>query len=162
MSIEVVVEAVRQGPGRQRPVVVLRQRHSNRTVALEVTQHEADALAMALQRVRTARPLTHDLLAAMMARLGARVVDVRIEGHAGQHRGLLRLVCAGEERRIACRPSDALVVALKVRAPVLCEEDVFAEGSQPGEAGLGPDERARLAPFREFINSLDLEGFGTR
>ncbi|MBI2321697.1 MAG: bifunctional nuclease family protein [Chloroflexi bacterium] len=162
MPVEVVVEAVRQGPGRQRPVVVLRQRHSSRTVALEVTQHEADALAMALQRVRAARPLTHDLLATMLARLGARVLDARIEWHAGQHRGLLRLDCAGEERRIACRPSDALTVALKVRAPLLCADDVFAESIQPGDAGLAPDEQARLAPFREFINSLDLEGFGTR
>jgi bifunctional DNase/RNase len=162
MAIEVVVEAVRHGPGRQRPTVVLRQRHTSRTMALEITQHEADALTMALQRVRTARPLTHDLLTTLMARLGARLVEVQIERHAGQYRGILRLDCGGSERRIPCRASDALTVALKVRAPVLCADEVFADTAPVGEAGLRPEERLRLAPFRDFINSLDLEGFGSR
>lgn len=162
MPIEVVVEAVRHGPSRQRPTVVLRQRHSSRTAALEITQHEADALAMALQRVRTARPLTHDLLTTMMARLGARLIEVHIERQGEQYCGILRLDYGGDERRIACRASDALTVALKLRAPVLCDDAVFAGAMPVGEVGLKADERLRLAPFRDFINSLDLEGFGSR
>ena len=59
------------------------------------------------------------------------------------------------------RPSDAIALAVRVQAPVFVSESVMERaGVVPDEEidldALTPEEEAQLAPYKDFIEGLDL------
>ncbi len=110
----------------QFPVVTLRETEpSFRHLAMPMGMAEGVALAHALGKVRTPRPLTHELLVSVLQRLGADVVAVRLVGRtAGTYLGELELMSSAGREVIACRPSDGIITALRlpVPAPILVDE----------------------------------------
>jgi bifunctional DNase/RNase len=97
----------------------------HRRLVIPIGLPEGVALSQAMGRVPTARPLTHELFSGVLQRLGADIVAVRIVGrtHAIY---LAELDLMGPKGRevIGCRPSDALILALRqaVPAPILVDE----------------------------------------
>jgi hypothetical protein len=61
------------------PIVLLREREGERYLPIWIGAVEATAIAYAQQGVEPARPLTHDLLADVVAGLGHELVEVRQE-----------------------------------------------------------------------------------
>ncbi len=127
----------------QFPVVVLQESEPPlRELAFRVGMAEGVALANALRRVESPRPLTHELLATTLQRLGVDVVAVRLVGRTGAtYLAELDLMGARGREVISCRPSDGLVLALRqpATAPVLADErlldgegDVVAAPPEPG------------------------------
>jgi bifunctional DNase/RNase len=94
---------------------------------------EGVALAHALRKVATSRPLTHELFLSALQHLGADVATVRLVGRRGVIY-LAELVLTGSRGVLSlpCRPSDGLTLALRqpVPAPVLADERLL-EG--PGD-----------------------------
>lgn len=114
----------------QHPVVHLQEAEPPlRDLTFPIGLPEGVALAHALRRVSTPRPLTHELFMTALQRLGADVVAVRL---VGRTRGtyLAELVLAGPRgtETVPCRPSDGINLALRqpVRAPVLADERLLA------------------------------------
>jgi bifunctional DNase/RNase len=82
---------------------------------------EAQAIALALHGIVVPRPMTHDLMADLLAELGAEVEEVVVHDlRENTYFGTVRLRAAGEEkaREIDSRPSDALALALRTDAPI--------------------------------------------
>lgn len=93
---------------------------------------EAMAIMRAMRGEQTQRPLTHDLLAAVLDathhRLGAvRIVELRQQTFFAE----LELVAPdGTARVLDCRPSDALaLLARQPDTPLLVDELVLAEAA---------------------------------
>jgi bifunctional DNase/RNase len=127
----------------QFPVVVLQESEPPlRELAFRVGMAEGVALANALRKVESPRPLTHELLATTLQRLGVDVVAVRLIGRTGAtYLAELDLMGARGREVISCRPSDGLVLALRqpATAPVLADErlldgegDVAPAPTEPG------------------------------
>ncbi|MCJ7667356.1 MAG: bifunctional nuclease family protein, partial [Anaerolineae bacterium] len=61
---------------------------------------------------------------------------------------------------IDSRPSDAIALAVRAKAPIYVAESVMERAgivpSQDRES-LTTEEEERLAPFRDFVDSLDLD-----
>lgn len=70
--VDVVLEAVRMHAETGQHVLMLRERAGERVLAIWVGPSEANAAAMRLNGMQAPRPLTHDLLATMLDRTGAR------------------------------------------------------------------------------------------
>lgn len=86
---------------------------------------DATALASALHRLETPRPLTHVLFADVLRRLQVDVVAVRLVGRTrATYLGELDLMSPRGREVVPCRPSDGLNLALRqpVPAPVLADE----------------------------------------
>ena len=62
------------------PILLLRERDGNRYLPIWIGTPEATAIALALEGVETARPLTHDLLRTILEALGADVEQVNVTG----------------------------------------------------------------------------------
>ena len=182
-DIEMVVESVRVHMLSSRHVVILKEAGRDRYLPIWIGPWEASAIAMRLQGVTPERPLTHDLFATMLETLGVRVDRIRISALADEtfHARMI-LVGADSRHEIDARPSDAIAVAVRLGVPIYAAEAVLEQ------AGLGPDaadedeeevaggerraargsaaleatgekiDSARLDIFREFVNSLDVEG----
>jgi bifunctional DNase/RNase len=86
---------------------------------------EGTALALALRRMASPRPLTHELFMEVMQRSRIDVVAVRLIGREnGNYLAELDLMLPSGRERVPCRPSDGLVLALRmpVTAPILADE----------------------------------------
>jgi bifunctional DNase/RNase len=104
-----------------------------RTLVFPVGLPEGTALALALRRMESPRPLTHELFAEVLQRSHIDVIAVRLTGREnGNYLAELDLMAPDGRVRIGCRPSDGLVLALRraVPSPILVDERLLDE---PGD-----------------------------
>ncbi len=160
--IEMVVESVRVHMLSSQHVVILKQSERDRYLPIWIGPSEANAIAMRLQGLSAERPLTHDLLVSVLAALGASisrvVVTHVIEGTF--HARLYLENASGDESEVDSRTSDAIAVAVRTGLPIYVDERVLDEaGVEPdaSEDGEEGEDEERLAVFREFVNSLDVD-----
>jgi hypothetical protein len=71
----------------------------------------------------------------------------------------------GRSMEIDSRPSDAIALAVRVGAPIFVAEQVMDQASITPEKEISsedvtPEEEAKLAVFRDFVDSLDLDDLG--
>ncbi len=173
---EMSIESIRLSLMNYQRVVILREKESDRYLPIFIGPAEADAIAVRLQDVAVARPLTHDLLRNMIEQLGGRVVYIVIHDlNNDTFYARIVLDVNGETVEVDSRPSDAIALAVRVEAPIFSEEAVLDragvildEEGQPKESeeGMGKDldpaELERLGAFKDFIEGLDLSDFDER
>lgn len=141
------------------PVVFLREAVGDRGVGIWIGGSEAGAIAVALQGAQAPRPLTADLLAAMLGVLDASVEQVRITAVRGgtYFADIAVLGADGVTRWLDARPSDAIALALRVRAPIAAAASLLAP---EGAVGPAPPEPLADAELREHLRNLGPEDFG--
>ena len=104
-----------------------------RALVFPVGLAEGTAMAQALRRLDSRRPMTHELFMQVLQRARIEVVAVRLVGREeGNYLAELDLMTPGGRERVDCRPSDGIVLALRmpVPAPVLVDERLLQE---PGD-----------------------------
>jgi bifunctional DNase/RNase len=127
-----------------------------RQIVFPVGLPEGAALAQALRRLRGRRPMTHELFMDVLQRAHVEVVAVRLTGREdGNLLAELDLMTPSGRERVDCRPSDGLVLALRmpVPAPILVDERLLEDGgdvvplADSGEPGVsGPSRSAMMRP----------------
>lgn len=131
---EVKVERVVRDPRSAQPVVILSDVKEEKGMLIWIGEAEAQALEAARQKVTHRRPLTHDLLAGTIARLNARVVQVRItELKEDIFYARILLETPSGQVDMDARPSDAMVLAVKAGCPILVEVSLFQSRGIPLE-----------------------------
>ena len=172
--IETVVESIRVSLVTQHRVVILKEVQGERHLPIWIGAYEAEAIAMELQGVTAARPLPYDLMKSMIGDMGG-AIDRIVVTDLTQDVFYARIVIQqnGRSVEIDSRPSDAIALAVRARVPILVDEAVMeragvtlGEGDGEEEAGVASDsepgervDEERLAVFRDFINTLDLDDF---
>jgi bifunctional DNase/RNase len=123
VPMEVARVAALQGQA----VVVLRSVTERTLLPIWIGDSEAMAIQLRLSRRHAPRPLTHDLLEQVIARLGARLARVHVEDlRHGVFYGRVFLRQGSKELDIDARPSDAIALAVGARAPILVARKVLA------------------------------------
>ena len=101
-----------------------------RSLVFPIGLTEGTALALALRRMDSPRPMTHELFMEVLQRVHIDVIAVRLTGRdAGNYLAELDLMAPNGRERVPCRPSDALVLALRmpVTAPILVDERLLEQ-----------------------------------
>jgi bifunctional DNase/RNase len=116
---------------------------------------------MRLQGISAERPLTHDLLVSVLGAVHgnlSRVVVTHVSDGTF-HARLYLETAEGGETEIDSRTSDAIAVAIRTGSTIYVDERVLDEaGVEPESNGeLGGEDDEKLAVFREFVNSLDVD-----
>ncbi len=170
--IEMRIVGVRVEMPSQQPILVLTEKDGQRSLPILIGTVEATAIAMHLQGMRPARPLTHDLLGQVINALGRTVEQVRVvDFREGTFYGELAF---DDGTSLSARPSDAVALAVRVDCPVFVTEELLEEAGivleDPDEASTGEDEDGETDPnvdpdeevqaFREFLDSISPEDFG--
>jgi uncharacterized protein len=158
--VEMVVESVRVHMLSSQHVVILKEAERDRYLPIWIGSSEANAIAMRLQGLSAERPLTHDLLVAIVSALGASVSRVVVT-HVTDgtfHARLYIESASGEECEVDSRTSDAIATAVRTGSTIYVDERVLDEaGVEPDAGEEGAEDDERLAVFREFVNSLDVD-----
>jgi len=132
---ELEVMGVAAEPKSGTPVVFLRSKQDRRELTMFIGPAEAQAIALVLEGMRLPRPYTHDLALEAIHRLDGKVTRVVItEMRENTYFAALVLERQGKEITLDARPSDAIALALRERAPILATDAVLAAARAPGEA----------------------------
>ena len=106
-------------------VTLLESEPPLRSLVFPIGLPEGTALALALRRMESPRPMTHELFAQVLGRAHIDVIAVRLIGREqGNYLAELDLMAPSGRERLSCRPSDGLVLAqrMPVPAPILVDE----------------------------------------
>jgi len=123
---EVEVLAVMLDQRTQQPTVVLQGKRDRRSIAMAIGIAEATGIAVPLQGVTPPRPLTHDLFLTLFGRLKVALSRVVITDLRDDiYYATVFLTAGGSEMQLDARPSDAIALAIRAKAPVLVEDRVF-------------------------------------
>jgi uncharacterized protein len=175
--IEVTVAGLGIAPPSPSPLLLLKEREGDRVLPVGIGPLEAQAIVMPLQGVRPPRPMTHDIFVEILVSLGGHLRRVEITDLIeSTFHARLMLETAGQERSYDIRPSDAVALAVRTETPIFVAEAVLDQAGiispQVGEAeaseqtsGTTPEppievDESKLTPFREFIESLDIDDLG--
>lgn len=129
IAVDIVALVEDQGNGS--PIVVLHDRQGNRLLPIWIGDPEARAIAVALNKMRMPRPLTHKLLVHVIEALDgklSRVVVDRLKNHT--YFASLYVQTAGKTVAVDARPSDAIALALEAKIPIFVEKQVMDEAGQ--------------------------------
>jgi hypothetical protein len=167
------IESIRVSLMNYQRVVILKEKASDRYLPIWIGPAEADAIAVQLQEVSVARPLTHDLLRSVIETLGAGVTHVLVNELANDtFYARIVLDVNGGPMEIDSRPSDAIALAVRAKVPIFADEQVLdkagvmldkdGETMERAAAKVDPEEIERMSAFKDFIESLDLDDFDKR
>lgn len=170
--IELTIESIRVSLRNYQRVVILREKDSDRYLPIWIGPAEADAIAVRLQDVSVARPLTHDLLCNLIEEFGGAVKSVVVNDLENDtFFAQIHIEQNGRTLEVDSRPSDAIALAVRAQVPIFAAESVLEragvtlneegdaiEGAPP--AGVTQEELEKLSIFTEFIEQLDLDDLG--
>jgi bifunctional DNase/RNase len=118
--------------GQPRALLVQVRDNYGRTVPIVIGPFEAHAIVSALNDDTPPRPMTHDLTRNILTRLGVSIDRVVIDDlWQGTFYAKIYLLHGDEEIEIDSRPSDAIALALRFRAPIYMAESVLEAEGQP-------------------------------
>ena len=159
--IPVTIDSVRVSLVSPHRIVVLKD-NRDRFLPIWIGPFESDAITIALQGNQVARPLTHDLLKALINEAGGKpehiaVIDLRDDTFFAQ----IVMQLNGRRLELDSRPSDAIALAVRLQLPIYVAEEVMDKASiRPStEEEDTPVEDEKLDAFRDLIDDLDLDGF---
>ena len=156
--IQVTIDSIRVSLMSQHRVVILKDVDDERFLPIWIGPFEAEAITLELKQVELARPLTHDLLKAVITEMGARVSHVLVDDlHDDTFYARIVLDNNGHRLEIDSRPSDAIALAVRANAPIFVAESVMEKAAITPDEGINYCDEDQLAIFRDFVDSLDLD-----
>lgn len=146
-----VMQLIREVKVKQEPPVMLLVDDRGKALPMWIGEMEASSLAWALggHQLPDPRPLTYDLFLGSLSAFGVHVERAEIveQRDDGAFIAALVLTKGKQERRLDARPSDAINLAVRAKAPILVTE-VLAETMM--ERAAAEQEVARLKPLAEL------------
>ena len=156
MQIEMSIKGLMVDPITNTPIVILRDRDGQRVLPIWVGIFEANAIALQIENVTTPRPMTHDLLRNVIHDLNATVQKIVVcDLQENTFYALIYLAMNGDTLTIDARPSDAIALALRTRAPIFVEDTVI-DHAKTVDFSSEKDDADRLHKWLESLDPDDL------
>jgi bifunctional DNase/RNase len=146
--------------------IVLGEVNGLRRLPIVIGGFEAQAIAVALERMQPSRPLTHDLMKNFMLAFNVELHEVII---SDLQEGIFfsRLVCSNEQDtvEIDSRTSDALALAVRFGCPIFTFENILENagmlledtGTKKKGSKLKQQVQSEEPGTREDLHSMPLE-----
>jgi bifunctional DNase/RNase len=139
------------------PIVILRDAENQRVLPIWVGPVEANAIALQIENVSPPRPMTHDLMKNLLSELDASVTRVVITNlRDNTFYAYLELRRRGETILIDARPSDAIALSLRTKAPVFVDSRVLEQATSVEVSS----EQADQERLQRWLESLDPDDLG--
>lgn len=156
MIIAVRVDRVTLDTQTNRFVVILKDDVNGRWLPIVVGNTEAQAIALQLEHITPPRPLTHDLVKNLLETIEVKINRVVVNDlRENTYYALISLKGNGSQSEIDARPSDAIALALRMKAPIFVAEEVMKKASVNEKE---PAEQVDIpTPELDDLEKLELE-----
>jgi uncharacterized protein len=157
MQIEMSIKGLMVDPITNMPIVILRDKDGQKVLPIWVGIFEANAIALQIENISTPRPMTHDLLRNVIQDLKASVQKVVVcDLQENTFYALIYLSLNGDTLAIDARPSDAIALALRTRAPIFVEDTVIDNAKTVDFT----NEKTDSDRLHKWLESLDPDDLG--
>ena len=177
---EMDIDSIRVNLINYQRVVILKEKSAERFLPIWIGPSEAESIAICLQEVSVGRPMTHDLLVDVIKKSGATVSAVFISELSNDtFYAKIILERDSEKIDIDSRPSDAIALAVRVRAPIFVDDSVLDKAGvyidkdsgkpiipsdeiepSPDDSNVSEQELENLSAFTDFVEELNLDNLG--
>jgi len=107
-------------------ILLLKEINGNETLPIWIGRTEADSIALAIGKIATPRPLTHDLIKNVLNGLKTKVTKIVVtEIVDNTYYAVVYVEKGGTEVPVDSRPSDAIAVAVRMNCPIFVEKNVI-------------------------------------
>ncbi len=148
-------------PNSNTPIVLLKSENNDQIVPIWIGLLEATAIASALKDVAFDRPMTHDLFKNFADELNIRIDRIEVTDiRDNTYFALIHFTSDAGRFIMDSRPSDALALALRFKAPIFIEEKVLEKSKPLKGNGEAIDESEEGRKWAEYLSKLSPEEFG--
>ena len=156
-----IVSGLTIDPLTNSPIIILKEIDGDKTLPIWIGLLEATAIASELEGIQFSRPMTHDLLKNFFEMLDVEVGKIEVcDLKNNTFYALIHFTHKGKEMTIDARPSDALALSLRVKAPVFVEEAVIEKSKQIDLKAEPEDKSEQGKKWQEILENLSPEDFG--
>lgn len=140
------------------PIVVLNDQDNRRALPIWIGTAEASAIIRQLENIKSARPMTHDLLFQVIETTGYTVTKIEINDISSDtyYASIYITHTDGTVHVIDSRPSDAIALALKAKVPIFATANVVADGTISTDQER---DEAEAEEFKNFLSNLKASDF---
>lgn len=160
IMVEVTVADLALDPNTNMPILILKEQNGERILPIWIGMAEAGAIAIERSLEKPERPLTHDLMKLIIDGMENKLIKIIIDDlKENTFYAKLYLQRENDIVYIDARPSDAVALALRCKAPIYVEDRIFGEKDPVSKdentfSGLNPDE------LRDKLRNIDPSDFG--
>ncbi|RMH35326.1 MAG: bifunctional nuclease family protein [Nitrospirae bacterium] len=130
MLVQMNVRGLLFDPYNNAYIVILRDEENAEMLPIWVGKAEASAISFALERIAPPRPMTHDLMKAILDSIDAKVISAVVTDlKENTYFAKIHLLYGDSEFAVDSRPSDAIAVALRTEAPIFATSEVLHKQS---------------------------------
>ncbi len=158
-----IISSITMDPATNTPIIILDEIEGKQTLPIWVGLLEATAIASEIEGVSFPRPMTHDLLKDIMDKTDVKVTRIEIcDLRDNTYYALIHLTNRGETLSIDSRPSDAIALALRTKAPIFVSEEVLKKSKQIEATGesVAADKSEQGKKWQDVLEKLKREDFG--
>ncbi|MDO8526082.1 MAG: DUF151 domain-containing protein [Deltaproteobacteria bacterium] len=160
--IKMEVTGLTIDPFTSMPIVILKDAAEKYALPIWIGLIEASAIATELEKIQLSRPMTHDLLKNILDQTGITVEKILVSDLSDNtFYAQIYLKSQGKELIMDSRPSDAIAMALRSKAPIFVEKAVIEKSrkidlsKEALEKGEGKKQK-----WTEILENLSPEDFG--
>ena len=154
--IEMNIKGLMVDPITNMPIIILRDSDGQKVLPIWVGVFEANAIALQIENIQTPRPMTHDLLRNIIEDLQATVDKIVVcDLKENTFYAMIHLLTPAGPVAIDARPSDAIALALRTRAPILVDEKVI-DNARTVDLSNEKQDSERLQQWLERLDPDDM------
>jgi uncharacterized protein len=160
--LKMEVKGLTLDPLTNMPIVILKDVNEEKALPIWVGIFEANAIALEMEKVPTPRPMTHDLIKNILDGLNAKVIKVVVNDlKDNTFYANIALSINGSEVDIDSRPSDAIALALRVKAPIFVTKKVLKEAKSIdlSEEDLKDNDKEKWKKWLENLRPDDFNKY---
>ena len=159
MFLEMQVTGITLDPFTNMPIVILKDLKGKNAIPIWIGILEASAIATEIEKIDLSRPMTHDLLKNILTTLDVKIQKIEVTDlKDNTFYAIIHLNADGRELTIDSRPSDAIAIALRTKAPIFVSQEVIDKSRKVTVEKT--DDKEQKEKWAEILENLSPEDFG--
>ncbi|MEE8300095.1 MAG: bifunctional nuclease family protein [Desulfatiglandales bacterium] len=157
------ISSINMDPVTNSPIIILEEIEGKQTLPIWIGLLEATAIASEIEGVRFSRPMTHDLLKNIMDKTDIKINRIEIcDLKDNTYYARIHMTMNDETLSIDSRPSDAIAIALRTKAPIFVSDEVLKKSKQieATKEGEATDKSEQGKKWQDILEKLNPEDFG--
>ncbi len=147
-------------PHSNTPILILKDTEDETTLPIWIGLLEATAIATELENIQFPRPMTHDLIRTLFDHLNVKVERIEIcDLKDNTYFAMIHIRNGETVSSIDSRPSDAVAVALRTKAPIFVKDEVITKYLKSDEANKPAFDEKNKEQWAEMLDKLDPADF---
>ena len=159
--VEMKVEGLTLDPLTNMPIIILKDVSGDKALPIWVGFFEANAIALEIEKIATPRPMTHDLMKSLIANMKAEIKHILVsELKDNTFYAVISLTVGEATLSIDSRPSDAIALALRAKAPIFVNESVIEAAKSldlPDASKANTEDKDQ---WKRWLDNIKPQDFG--